>query len=139
VIARYTDLGPNALEVVIEGEVTRLDINVLSSQESSPMESLNVPTVWTDPPPEQLTSVLTTTEDAVCAAVSPPRLAPAASSGFKAGLASFGGMIAAALLYVQQNFGSVTDISIKNVLLVAVGAIISGLLYFLYRYYKPHT
>jgi hypothetical protein len=74
-----------------------------------------------------------------CAAASPARLAPAASSGFKAGLASFGGMLAAGLLYVQENFGSITDISLKNVILIAAGAVISGLLYFFYRWYKPHT
>jgi hypothetical protein len=73
-----------------------------------------------------------------CAAA-PARLAPAASSGFKAGLASFGGMLAAGLLYVQENFGSITDISLKNVILIAAGAVISGLLYFFYRWYKPHT
>ena len=67
------------------------------------------------------------------------RAKPAASSGFKAGLASFGGMLAAGLLYVQENFGSITDISLKNILLIGGGAVVSGLLYFLYRFYKPHT
>jgi len=66
------------------------------------------------------------------------RVKPAASSGFKAGLASFGGMMAAGLLYVQENFGSLTDISLKNVLLIGGGAVLSGLLYFFYRFYKPH-
>lgn len=130
-IARYTNLGKDTLEVAVEGQIVSLDINVLPSQE---------PLLAPEPDEVGPESALMAAPLELSSSAPPiPRLAPAASSGFKAGLASFGGMLAAGLLYVQENFGSVADISLKNVILIAAGAVISGLLYFFYRWYKPHT
>jgi hypothetical protein len=132
--SRFAYLGDTVVEFIIDGD--SVTMNVLPA-ETAPAEPI-VSDVDVQQP-EQVPVDAPLAAPLELAVAPPPRLAPAASSGFKAGLASFGGMIAAALLYVQENFGSVTDISLKNVILVFVGAVISGLLYFFYRWYKPHT
>jgi len=129
VIQRFTYLGSVTIEHVKDGDLEEWNVYPLA-----PEEPPSAPELFMEEP--QPTLLAAPLELGVAA---PARIAPAASSGFKAGLASFGGMLAAGLLYVQENFGSVTDISLKNVVLIAAGAVISGLLYFFYRWYKPHT
>jgi hypothetical protein len=124
---RYTYLGDSTIEVVVSDD--EIQVNVL------PPDGQFLPQLETS----VVTSIpetLQTNSDLLMEAA-PSRVKPAASSGIKAGLASFGGMIAAGLVYVQENFGSLSDVSLKNVALIGAGAIVSGLLYFLYRWYKP--
>ena len=143
---RYTYLGAHVIEVVIDGD--SVEVNIVptlpagTQQPPAPVAEQPQPVQATvDPPPAEVIPEVLPEEappEAVLAAAGPvARAKPAAQSGLKAGLASFMGMLAAGLLYVQENFGSLSDISLKNIALIAGGAILSGLLYFSYRYYRP--
>jgi hypothetical protein len=140
----FTYFGNYVIETIVDGDEVHYNMmpnmfpetGKLTEQETCPVDESLI-NVSEQPLPQEVVAPPLQTNITLSAEPPPSKVKPAASSGIKAGLASFGGMLAAGLLYVQQNFGSLTDISLKNIILIGGGAVLSGLLYFFYRFYHP--
>lgn len=145
-IARYTYLGDETVEVVVDGDVRSVQINHLAQEAPAPaLPQATPPGSSTESglQPVDAEEDLVSPSLALCEPAPAPtrkqRASAATVRGIKTFVISLLGMTAAGLTYVQQAWGNLDEISLKVIIPVVGGAVLAGLLYFLDKYLRPDS